>query len=252
MSLSLRMKSAVRGALSQVGIQVVPVRSPLTNLCAYRRAIMMRYHHIDTVIDVGANLGQYAGELREWGFDGRILSIEPTSAAYPTLEKKSKADPKWQCLNFAAGAEEEVAEIAVASNAGASSSLLPMLDSHRRCDPTITNVGIEQIDVKRLDTAIRPFVSSQDRLMLKIDVQGVEDQVLRGSTGIMDQVHLIECELSIIELYQGQLLMPKMIELFDSLGFQMVFAWPGFTYKVSGHTLQIDGTFARKEEVQFE
>lgn len=209
----------------------------------------MQFHQIDAVIDVGANLGQYADELREWGFEGKILSIEPTSTAYPTLKEKTQADSKWECFNFAADTEDGVAEMTVASNTGASSSLLTMTESHKICEPSITSTGKEQVQVRRLDKAIATSISPADRLMLKLDTQGAEDRVLRGATGILDQVHLIESELSLVELYEGQKLLPEMLDLFDSLGFQLVFVFPGFSYKGTGHALQVDGTFARKETI---
>src|SRR5687767_12447049 len=67
---------------------------------------LMRRLGIDLVLDVGANTGQFAGELREQGFQGRIISFEPIPAVYRDLERNAAADPLWTAKNFALGNED--------------------------------------------------------------------------------------------------------------------------------------------------
>ena len=114
---------------------------------AARRADRLDALAIETVIDVGANVGQYGQELRRHGYRGRIVSYEPLTEAYRVLEQAAASDPEWECHNLALGATDERRELTVAANL-ASSSLLTMTDEMRALIP---DVGVELVSVKRLD-----------------------------------------------------------------------------------------------------
>lgn len=212
------------------------------------RAAILRHHAIETVIDAGANSGQYGSELRNWNFQGRVISFEPTSAAFNALSDRAARDGNWRVFNLALGSEDGKAEINVASNSGQSSSLMPMLESHRQSAPEIRYVSTEQISIRRLDGALVGLVGPNESLMLKMDVQGSEHLVLEGATLTLPQVRLIECELSVVKLYDGQLLFPQMLSLLDELGFTPIHFSSGFSDPISGHCLQLDATFARSQD----
>lgn len=241
-------KKGVQTALSSLGYNLIRTdwMKRLLDPAGAWRAALLRHHRIATVIDVGANLGQYGSELRAWDYQGRIISFEPTGSAFKALLERTEHDKNWSAFNFALGAREGVAEINVASNSGQSSSLLPMLESHRQSAPEIRYVTTERIAIKSLDGALAGLVGPHEKLMLKLDVQGFEEFVLKGATSTLPQVRLIECELSIVKLYEGQALLPQMLALLDELGFVPIHFSPAFSDPVSGHCLQIDGTFARE------
>ncbi|MDJ0524424.1 MAG: FkbM family methyltransferase [Microcystis sp. M53600_WE12] len=85
---------------------------------------------VDLVFDVGANIGQYAKLLRELGYSGRLVSLEPLSSAYSRLKAISKKDQLWEIApQTAIGNQEGEIIINIAGNSY-SSSALPMLDAH--------------------------------------------------------------------------------------------------------------------------
>jgi len=245
MSLKQALKKTARSTARTFGFDLVAA-DHLTQGSS-RRAKMMNYNDIRTVIDVGANRGDYAGELRESGFQGRIISFEPVASAFQLTSARAAADPSWEAFNFAVGATPGTLEINVASHTAGSSSLLPMLQTHQDNAPDIHYVGKQKIEVVTLDNALAGKLDTAGPLLLKVDTQGYEAQVLRGASTILPHVRLIECELSFVPLYEGQPTFKQMMELIDSLGFEPVNFEPGFVAADSGYCLQLDGLFARKQ-----
>jgi len=180
---------------------------------------LLAYHNIDLVFDVGANIGQYAKLLRELGYSGRIVSFEPLSSAYSQLKAVSEKDPLWEIAPQAAiGNQEGEIIINIAGNSY-SSSALPMLDAHLESAPESAYSGSETVKLSRLDTLAKNYIKSETKsIFLKIDVQGLEKQVLEGATAILPLVKGIKLELSLVPLYEGQVLFQEMIDIVEKLG----------------------------------
>jgi FkbM family methyltransferase len=237
-----RLKYAVKSLVRLTGYKIS--RCDLITDDEFRRRALFKHHGIDTVVDVGANEGQYASELRRCGYTGEMLSFEPLSDAYKALQQAALSDPKWHVFHTAIGAQDGEAEINISGNS-VSSSLLPMLETHIRNAPTSQYRATERVKVSTLDSALKDVLPSGRRVHLKIDTQGYEREVLAGAQSQLQNVQLLECELSLVPLYQGQALLNEMVVLLDHLGFQPVYFAPGFGDQESGHCLQLDGTFAR-------
>jgi FkbM family methyltransferase len=93
----------------------------------YKRPIdFLRSRNIDLVIDVGANVGQYAERLRKDAYASWIVSFEPTAAAYEELAALANKDGRWKAINIALGDNEGLAKINV-SQSSVFSSILPQL-----------------------------------------------------------------------------------------------------------------------------
>ena len=116
------MKRAIRFVLNTFGYEA----RKLSWFPTARRRKLMERLGINLVLDVGANNGGYASELRRSGYRGRIWSYEPLSEAFAELSKSAARDDLWKTVNCACGAKAGSARINVAKNS-VSSSLLPML-----------------------------------------------------------------------------------------------------------------------------
>ena len=123
-------------------------------------------HGVDVVIDVGANAGQYATDLRTAGYNGRIVSFEPQSGPFSLLEGNASTDPLWDCRHSALGETDGTVTINVAGNAGLSSSVLPMLKSHQDAFPPANYVGTEEVPIHRLDTVAPEVHLTHDEVIV--------------------------------------------------------------------------------------
>ena len=205
-------------------------------------------NHLGTnlVIDVGANAGQYAGALRSHGYSGRIESFEPVAAPYAAAVEAAASDARWNVHNYALGATESSAQIHVAGNAAASSSLLPMLSRHERSAPHSQYVAEEMIRVRPLADMAEELKLAEG-VFLKIDTQGFEREVLKGCGDLIpDGVVGVQLELSLLPLYESGPLAGELINWMAERELVVDFAAPGFTDQQTGELLQFDAVFVHE------
>ena len=202
---------------------------------------------IDLVLDVGANTGQYASMLRGLGYKNKIISFEPQKQAYSSLSKNSTKDKFWYIApRSAIGAEDGEIEINLSKNS-VSSSVLPILNSLIEYAPETEYFGKETVPLFKLDTITKPYsIGSFNSILLKIDVQGFEKSVIQGSLETLPLVNALQLELSLVPLYENQVLLYEMIGILSKLGFELYAIIPGFTDIKTGRMLQVDGIFTRK------
>ncbi|ORW12153.1 FkbM family methyltransferase [Mycobacterium kyorinense] len=212
-------------------------------------AQQLETHRVNAVLDVGANSGQYASNLRKAGYEGRIISFEPLSDPFSILESRTSKDPLWECRRHALGDVDGTISINVAGNAGQSSSVLPMLKSHQDIYPPANYIGVEDVPIHRLDSVVSEILRPNDVTFLKIDVQGFEQQVLAGGKSTVGN-HCVglQLELSFLPLYEGGMLAREALELVHSLGFTLTGLLPCFTDLRNGRMLQADGIFFREDD----
>jgi FkbM family methyltransferase len=204
-----------------------------------------RQFGIDLVLDVGANTGQFASEIRQCGYEGRIVSFEPLSQAHGELVQASEGDHKWDAYpRCALGDHNGEVEINIAGNSE-SSSILPMLESHRSAAPESEYQGKEIVSIKTLDAVAGQYLKDARAPFLKIDTQGFEWHVLDGARDTLPHIKGILVELSLVPLYEGQHLWREVIDRLEAEGFTLWAFKPVFSDQVSGRTLQVDGVFYR-------
>lgn len=203
------------------------------------------YVQVDTVFDVGANVGQFARKLRSAGFEGKIISFDPLTAAHARLSRSAKNDSKWLVHPRAAvGDHDGEIEINIAGNS-VSSSVLPMLDAHSSAAVGSAYVASERTPLIRLDTVAEHYLSADSRPFIKIDTQGFEWQVLDGANETLKRARGVLLELSLVPLYDGQRLWREIIERMEKEGFTLWAIQKGFTDPRTGRSLQADGIFLR-------
>jgi FkbM family methyltransferase len=172
---------------------------------------------IRTLIDIGANVGQYATYAREIFPEAQIYSFEPLKDCFEQLKKKMNGDFKFQAFNFALGDEHGEAQINHNEHSAAS-SLLKMVDLHHKHYIYAINTKSETIRIERLDDVTRSM-KIKTPLMIKIDVQGFEDKVISGGVETIRKAKILIVETSFEVLYEGQSLFGDIYEKLKKLGF---------------------------------
>jgi FkbM family methyltransferase len=233
----------VKRLLRRLGFDIIrfePNRYP-----ALRRQRLMDTRGINVVLDVGANHGQYASGLRKAGYRGRIVSFEPLAAEYRALSAAAAGDAAWKTMNCAVGDVDGFTEINISGGYTQVSSLLEMLPSAVERRPIWKTTEKEKIEVRRLDSVFDSLCSAEDRVMLKIDTQGYEKRVLDGAEKVLPRIALLQLEMSLIPLYQGETLFHEMCPFLARKGFQLVAVEPGMNDEKTGRLFQLDGIFER-------
>ncbi len=189
----------------------------------------LRDQNIKTVLDIGANIGQFAKEAREALPEAQIYSFEPVKSCFETLEASFKEDREFKAFNYALGDQYEKTEINKSAYAP-SSSLLKMSDTHKNLFPHTKDHSGEIIEVRRLDEIVKELnlpdgkAGLNKNIFIKVDVQGFEDKVINGGIETFKKAKVILLETSFTELYTGQ---PNFDDIYEKMKLL------GFTYKGS-------------------
>lgn len=173
-----------------------------------------------TVIDAGANRGQFALVAAHRWPDATLICFEPLPAACATLARVLAGHPRLRVVDAALSAAAGTAALHV-SRADDSSSLLAITDRQTATFPGTDEVGTITVRTARLDAELTPAGAMERPALLKIDVQGAELDVLRGATGVLDRIDAVLVECSFVEFYAGQALADAVIRLLHEHGFAL-------------------------------
>ena len=201
---------------------------------------------IDAVVDVGANLGQYAVRLRAAGWRQPILSIEPIPEIRRQLAERAATDPAWEVAPpMAIGASVGEVDLEVSAEADMSSTRaqLPLL---KAISPSSTILHRVKVPQQRLDTLDLLRDRPWRRLFVKADVQGAEPAVLAGMRGLWDRVQGVQLELALVPLYEGERPWLDLVSDLAARGFAPYLVFPGYFSRALGRQVQVDIVFYRQ------
>ena len=214
----------------------------------YRHRVMAAVEHypvlkqsLATVVDIGANRGQFALAAREYS-GARIFSFEPLAAPAETFKRVFFGDSGVKLFPAAIGPRKENRKMHVSARDD-SSSLLPIGRMQSAHFPGTYEIGTVDVTVAPLDT----YLSADEIIapaVLKLDVQGFELQALEGCRSLLPAFHYVYCECSFIELYEGQKLAHDVIAYLNGYGFILQGIYNP-TYDGKGNCIQSDFLFVK-------
>jgi FkbM family methyltransferase len=224
----------------------VNVESPLDS---YERNFYLSLRSVlvgdDLVVyDIGAAQGVSARCLAKLTQVASVHAFEPIPASYAKLEKVSNQFGKVICHKTALGNLTGKQTIYVNKLVNSSS----LLSTTRFFDQEIEGIAIQdeiEISVVRLDDYVQELSLPQPHL-IKIDVQGYEQQVIAGGLQTIRQAKYCFVEMSFQHLYDESPLFGDIYQLMVDSGFRLIGVSSPMIGK-SGRHLQVDGLFANCE-----
>jgi len=200
--------------------------------------------NINTVIDIGANVGQFAIEIRKILPGAQIYSFEPVKKCFEQLNINMKRDCAFRSFNFALGAEEGEAVINI-STYTPSSSILPMSNEHKILFPHAQDGKKEVVLIKKLDNVLLDL-NLKKEILVKVDVQGFENKVLKGGINTFSIAKAVLIETSFLNLYEGQCSFDELYEMLKSMGYMYRGAIQQKINKQTGEIICEDSLFVKK------
>jgi FkbM family methyltransferase len=214
-------RRGVRGAFK---VDIVRVGNP-SPLGQHLREALATYR-IDTIIDVGANEGQFGTMMRKLGFKGDIHSFEPVKSTFDILAKTTARDDRWTVHNLALGKTPGRLVMNVSEGSVFSSALRPNeYGSAKFHDIKVQRQ--EEVEVSTLDQFIARHLSDKNRrIFLKMDTQGYDLEVFAGAAASLDNFCCLLSELSLIPIYDGMTDYLQALAAYQTKGFSATGFFP--------------------------
>jgi FkbM family methyltransferase len=196
------------------------------------------------VLDVGANVGQFASVARHRWPHARIVSFEPLPDAAQRLRALFADDPRFECREVALTDHAGTDEFHVTGHDDSSSLL--RVAARQVAEFATDDVAVLQVTTARLDDVVPPSELPDGPILLKLDTQGTELDVLRGGAGVLARATHLVVEVSFVELYEGQASAADVTRHLVEHGWDLVSTYDVKASRRTGEPLQADALFARR------
>ncbi len=196
-----------------------------------------------TVLDVGANIGQFTVAVAGTFSDVTVHAFEPLPSAVARLRRHTAGLRRVTAHEVALGDSETVATLRVSANS-VSSSLLPMGNTHGEAFPEAAVVENIEVTVTTLDRALAE-TELTGPVLLKIDAQGYEAHILRGASATLARADYVLAETSLVPLYEGEPTFTELGACLAERGFVFDAAVGFLESPKTGEILQLDALFRR-------
>jgi FkbM family methyltransferase len=202
--------------------------------------------HPRTVIDVGANVGQFAVAAGKLFKGASVHSFEPLPDCYLRLQTAASKMTNIRAKQLALGDRIGELEFHVNSHRH-SSSVLRLSKAHKLAFPEARESATITVPTTTLDEEYAGTELAQP-VLLKLDVQGYEATVLRGARSLLSRVDHVLLELSLSPLYEGEPPLEDVLALLCGLNFELRCAVDFLVDPLTGAYIQMDGLFSRRSK----
>jgi FkbM family methyltransferase len=200
---------------------------------------------IRTIIDVGANVGEFTTIFAELFPDARVYAFEPLPDCFEQLRKVAKQyQGRVKPFNIALSTQEGNFKFH-RSNWPPASSFREMSDLHKKNYPHSIASETVKVDVKTLDKVFEN-IELKKNVFIKLDVQGFEDEVIKGGLEVINRAKVLVIECSLQQTYEGEPMFDGIYKLLRPMGFEYRGSLKQSVCKDDESFLQADCVFIRK------
>lgn len=231
----------LRRLLQSVGLDIVRAgNAPRTTLLG------LNQRPIRTIIDCGANSGQFARYVRQLFPDASLYCFEPLAEPFQSLSAwAEKQQGRVSCFKVALGQDDGTVTMHHHVAHSPSSSLLRTTPQEEaRFAKTLRQVGVS-VPLAKLDTILGSRLDLMaSEILLKLDVQGYEDRVLSGADRVLRKADACVLEVCVFPLYHAQAAFSRLVSLLDEYGF----VYRGNldqSYSEDGQVMWLDAVFVK-------
>lgn len=173
------------------------------------------------VIQIGAHNGREVPKLSRSGVSKAVF-IDPLDETFDQLEERVSQVEGYQAIQALIGDEDgKTVTFNVSTNTGESSSFLEPKD-HTKIKPDIHFSEKRAMTLRSLDKILpEKGIVPEDYDMMFIDTQGAEKHVILGGLNTMKSIDFIWMEVSIGDIYQGDMSISRFVVLLEALGFEL-------------------------------
>lgn len=199
--------------------------------------------NLATIIDCGANVGQFARAVSTAYPRSKVISFEPLPDVATQLKKNLGDVPNHEVIQNALGSSSGSVDMRRASNNGQSSSILPFIGDSNGLLKGVSELGMVQVPLTSLDATLTGS-ELEGPILLKLDLQGYELEALRGAAKLLKHCDFVLVESALQKSYVGE---PYFHELIEYLGTQRFFFTSILNVEENenGQYAQVDALFKR-------
>jgi len=205
----------------------------------------LRQLPIKTVIDVGANTGQFARNTIDVFPDARLYCFEPQPEPFRQLEQWARSVPagRVQALNLALGDTDGQVEMHVFPRLDVASSLLAPTPQLKNWLGAVRDETRILVPLRRLDTI--PSIELEPDVLVKLDAQGYDGQIIRGGRETLRQSRACLVEVELDPMYEGQSSFLEIDNLLAEVGLTYR-GNVGQAHAPDGHAIYVEALFTRQ------
>ncbi len=237
----LNIKKLVKLGFNQLGLDLVRRHnSPSMTLLGLRSRPIM------TVIDVGANTGQFAKRVSRFFPEAVIYCFEPLPDPFNELCKWAKTqNERVLPFNLAIGSENCEVSMFLHEDHTPSSSVLATTKLTEQYYPVTKAKKKISVAQKKLDTVFEENQKAfSSEILIKLDVQGYEDRVIAGGVNTFSKADACILEVSLDTLYKDQAGFRELLTMLDELGYCYIGNMDQ-VYAEDGHCIFLDAVFQK-------